>query len=112
MRYDDRLIKLNTSGIYINQFVHRGVNFIKHFTTPLLKYPTRAEVSRENLEIVKYIWKENDKFYKLAYNFYGEAEYWWVIAWYNKAPTEFHITRGQTVFIPMPLDKILDLYDL
>ena len=36
-----------------------------------------------------------------------DTNLWWVIAWYNKKPTEAHVKAGETIVIPLPLDKIL-----
>jgi len=37
---------------------------------------------------------------------------WWVIAWFNKLPTESHIKLGDVIYIPMPLNEILKIYGL
>ena len=34
--------------------------------------------------------------------YYGDAEYWWLIAWYNNKPTESHFKLGDVVYIPLP----------
>ena len=110
MRYDDRLIRINTSPLYRTQFINRGVNFIEQFGTPILRFPTPLEIGQ--LDVVGHTWSLGDRYYKLAQLHYGNSKYWWVIAWFNRAPTEFHLKTGQTVRIPTPLDLILDFFDM
>ena len=59
------------------------------------------------LELVGHTWSLGDRFYKLAYKYYGDSTLWWVIAWYNQTPTEAQVEIGDTLQIPLPLDKIL-----
>ena len=44
---------------------------------------------------------------KLAHKHYGDSSLWWVIAWFNKRPTESHVTVGTVIVIPMPIQKVL-----
>ena len=48
-----------------------------------------------------------DRYFKLAYEYYGDSKLWWVIAWYNQKPSEADVKNGDTIFIPLPLDKVL-----
>ena len=86
-------------------FQERGVRFIRQYNTPVLNYPTPEEI--QELETMGHTWGHGDKFFKLAHRYYGDASLWWIIAWYNKTPTESHVSIGDTVYVPMPLDKIL-----
>jgi nucleoid-associated protein YgaU len=63
-----------------------------------------------NLISQQHIWSSGDRFYKLAHSAYGDSKYWWVIAWYNKTPTEAHVQIGDILYIPLPLERILSLY--
>ena len=110
MRYDDRLIKLNNSPIYRTQFLNRGVKFINQYGTPILQYPTPSEIAQ--LDTVGHVWGLGDRFYKLSQEHYGNAKYWWVIAWFNQTPTEFHLSAGTLLMVPKPLYLILDFFDL
>ena len=40
------------------------------------------------------MWKLGDRFYKLADQYYGDPTLWWIIAWYNRMPTESHAEGG------------------
>jgi nucleoid-associated protein YgaU len=85
----------------------RGVKNISHFKTPVLKNPDVSE--RAGIKTTKHIWKYGDRFYKLADQYYGDPEYWWVIAWYNGVATETQINTGYVLFIPLNLADALDV---
>jgi len=56
---------------------------------------------RALVETVTHIWSYSDRYYKLAYTYYGDARYWWVIAWWNALPTEAEVATGQVIEIPV-----------
>ena len=109
-RYDDRQLFINFDDTYDNVFEKRNTKSIQQFKTGNLKYPTAKEIS--NLNTVNVVWKEGDRFWKLASQYYNDPKMWWVIAWFNKAPTESHIDLGQIVVVPLPLAKTLDYLGL
>ena len=96
----------NTADTYRHLRKRRGrEDYIVQYRSPTINYPTVDEM--RDLEFTRHIWKVGDRFYKLAYEHYGDSRYWWAIALFNKAPTESHIKLGQIVFIPQPLDRLL-----
>ena len=105
MRYLERRLIRNDFDTYEGLREDRGVKSIRHFRTPVLKHPTVAQIRR--LSRLTHIWKTGDRYYKLAYEYYGSSRYWWIIAWYNKKPTESHIKLGQTIYIPQPLEDVM-----
>lgn len=109
-RYEERFVYNNQNELYRNLFDERGVNFVRQYTTPEFKYPSLSEFS--NLEIEYRAWRVGDRYSKLSELEYGNPEYWWVLAWFNKAPTEAHLVLGQQVLIPKPLETILGLLGL
>jgi len=109
MRYVNRITKINNNEFYSEFFEDRGVNYIEQYDTPILQYPTPRQIS--NLDLTYHLWKVGDRYYKLAHEFYGDSKWWWVIAWFNKKPTESHLSKGQTVIIPRPLEKVLVYYE-
>tara|TARA_Y100000034_G_scaffold43103_1_gene52648 strand:- start:159 stop:500 length:342 start_codon:yes stop_codon:yes gene_type:complete len=109
-RYSGKKVHYNDNDLYDEQFEKRGVGFIKHFETPTLSYPTDAQ--KRNLNTFNHVWKSGDRYWKLAAEYYGDPGYWWVLAWYNKKPTESHLSLGDVVRIPEPLERVLDYYDL
>lgn len=105
-RYDNRRLIKNNLEEYETIFEDRGINYIIQYDTKGLKYPTVKQI--KNLTRVQHVWVVGDRFYKLAAEFYGDPTYWWVIAQYNKTPTEASLTVGDIVYIPTPLEKILN----
>ena len=110
MRYSDLLIMRNDSKLYSTQFLNRGINFVDQYETAVLKYPDPSMLPQ--LEYETHVWTMGDRYFKLAQEFYGDAKLWWVIAWFNKAPTEFHLKAGVSLAIPMPLETILRMFDI
>ena len=104
-RYDDSPVYDNKSELYEDFFEERSVNFIRQYRSGTLSHPSVLE--RSNLHKARHMWRLGDRLYKLAHRYYGDSRLWWVIAWYNKKPTDSHFRLGDTVYIPMPLDKVL-----
>lgn len=108
MRYNARQTILNNSDEYEDYRENRQLINFRHYSTPLFK---DVNVSLLN-SIVNYshIWKEGDHYYKLADLYYQDPKLWWVIAFYNKKPTEQHIKIGDTVLIPTPIQLVLQSF--
>jgi len=97
----------NAQKIYRSFIRDRGKKFIRHFTTPMINYPSPAQIQK--LNIINHTWKMGDRFYKLSEQYYGTTQYWWVIAWFNKRPMEAEVSLGDVIYIPLPLDDVLAL---
>ena len=105
-RYTGTDVIYNDDTGYQQEFKHRygretlnevqKINELPHFETVELKYPTLKQLT----------------YYKLADKYYGSAEYWWIIAWFNKKPTENHIKVGDVVLVPTPLMEIVNIIGL
>jgi hypothetical protein len=78
---------------------------INHLETPILRHPTVSQ--RASLSTVGHIWSYGDRYYKLAHKYYGDSQYWWILAWYNSRPTEADIKTGDYIDIPLNLEKVL-----
>lgn len=96
----------NQEEQYKETFRKRGVKYIDQYPTAILNHPTPQQIAL-NVQMIGHTWKVGDRYSKLAHQFYGDAELWWVIAWFNQLPTDSHVSLGQTIHIPMPLHKIL-----
>jgi len=80
-RYDEDEILLNASEYYEPLRKLRNAKVISHHETPILYHPDVAD--RAFLATERYIWKYGDRFYNLAYDYYGDQNLWWIIAWFN-----------------------------
>lgn len=105
-RYNKYKTLNNTSDYYKPlREIRNKSKALKHYETPIIHNPTVAE--RASLKTTSHIWKYGDRFYKLADQYYGDVRFWWVIAWYNGAPTEATLTNGNVIYIPLNLENAL-----
>tara|TARA_B100001564_G_C20538033_1_gene623007 strand:- start:644 stop:982 length:339 start_codon:yes stop_codon:yes gene_type:complete len=107
-RYTSRRVFVNTEDSHEDLRDSRGVKMIRHFETPEFESLTASE--RSSLTTTAHQWRIGDRFYKLSYKYYNTTRYWWVIARFNNAPTEAHVQLGQKILIPLPLEKMLQIY--
>jgi hypothetical protein len=98
---DDRDYK----QVYKEKFDEHRKKFIAKKATLNLDYPNFNESLSYRYEL--HVWSMGDHYYKLAERFYGDPSYWWILAWFNKKPTESHIAIGDVIRIPMPLGQVL-----
>jgi len=108
-RNEKRKMIINSSHNFDDQFRVRSVESIKQYTTLKLKYPTTQEMT--GLNILTETWKLGDRLYKYANTHYGDPNLWWIIAWFNKKPTENDYVLGEEILIPFPLERILKYLD-
>ena len=106
-RYQLRGKALNKNKLYDETFKKRGVKYIKHYRTPNLRFPTEKELKK--IDSVEHIWKLGDRYEKLAFESYGDSKYWWVIASFNKKPTESFNNPGDVIKIPINLSDALQV---
>ena len=85
----------------------RGVKKVEHHKTPVLKNPTVDD--RKRIKTIPHVWSYGDRLYKLADQYYGDSNYWWVIAWYNGYAAEAQIELGRTLRIPTNIENALDV---
>ena len=104
-RYDDTPIVKNDSEYYEPLRKGRNEKQIRQYVTPVLNNPGPA--ARATLKKDVHLWKYGDRLYKLAHQYYGDVNFWWVIAWYNGYPTEAHIAVGSRLSIPLDLSAAL-----
>ena len=109
-RFSTRRIVSNDLEMYADLLKKRNVKRIFQYDTPTLIHPTSGDMDRLNLEAHR--WTVGDRFFKLANEFYNDPKLWWVIAHFNKTPTESHLELGDLIYIPLPLNEIMDIYGL
>ena len=104
-RYKNQNLFTNAERAYRNYLKSRGLNSVTQFSTAKFRHPTVRDVT--NFNTISHIWTTGDRYFKLAHEFYGDAQMWWVIALYNQKPTEFHLKVGDVIYIPTPLETVL-----
>ena len=104
-RYNKSKKVKNSSEYYEPLRKSRDLKSVTQYSTPKLYNPTVQD--RISLTTTKHVWKYGDRLYKLAHQYYGDQDFWWVIAWYNGYPTEAHIKTGALLWIPLNIEKAL-----
>ena len=100
------------NDIEFYEFLRKRRNNLKN----IVQYETQemhnpGVLARASLVSDKHIWKYGDRFYKLAHTYYGDVNYWWVIAWYNGYMTEASISFGDVIRIPVRLEDALQVLE-
>ena len=106
IRYKNQRVFLNDTEAYKRYLKNRGLKHVKQYSTPKMFYPSDVQASA-NFTAQRRIWGVGDRYYKFADEYYQDPAMWWVIAFYNQKPTEFHVKPGDVIFIPTPLDSVL-----
>jgi hypothetical protein len=110
-RYNNLVEFINATSGYRKTFKGRfGEQGIRQTGVNKLSYPNQEIYDR--IETIAITWKVGDRFYKLSSKYYNNPEYWWVIAWFNKKPTEQHVQLGETILVPLFLDELLSIIGL
>tara|TARA_R110002020_G_scaffold47320_6_gene134705 strand:- start:750 stop:1088 length:339 start_codon:yes stop_codon:yes gene_type:complete len=104
-RYKNKTIFRNQDESYDSVFEERHVPYIRQYGTSRLTMPTIKQL--RTLSKVNHVWKTGDRFYKLATHYYQNPRYWWVIALYNKRPTEADVRVGDVLMVPLPIEHVL-----
>jgi len=109
-RYQRRARRVNQEELYENILESRGVKKVVQYTTP--EFPVITPEMRSQLLREKHVWKLGDSYQKLAEIHYGDPRYWWVLAWYNRKPTDAFLKVNDTIRIPLPLERVLDFFEV
>lgn len=92
----------------VKKFLEKtGAKKVDHYDLIFYGDPVAQEFL-ETISITHHVWSVGDRMSKLAHKYYGDARLWWVIAWFNGKPTEFHCKVGDTIRVPEPLRDVLD----
>lgn len=108
MRYEGREVRTITPKTHPNLLKNRRRTFVRVYETPKWNSVTAEQKSTVSTDLR--VWQWGDRFYKLALQYYGSAEDWWVIAVFNNRPTDFDVKVGDEILIPYPLHVIKELY--
>jgi hypothetical protein len=106
-RYSKYRTYINNNEIYKSFLDGRNVKQINQYGTIALRYPTADELS--NIQFENYVWKANDKYWKLSQQYYQDPTFWWVIGFINKKPIDSSNEPGDVLYIPTEIQEILSL---
>lgn len=96
----------NQSKLYSGWMKKAGFDRIEHYGMVSFGDP-RLESFLQKINKTVHIYKLGDRLSKIAHEHYGDSRYWWVIAWFNSKPTDFHCKIGDIIEVPRPLDEVL-----
>lgn len=88
----------------------RNIKQLVQYSTQI--FPELTPERRQSIIYDSYVWKRGDRFYKLAHKYYGDGSLWYLIAWFNQAPTENHINIGDTIMIPINSERVMTYFNL
>lgn len=106
-RYKNSRIATNKNEMYLDVFEEKGVKKIIQFRTYTFK-----KVPQEVLDSIKseeYFWKYGDTYWSLASKYYGDPNVWWIIAGFNRKPTEASIKLGEMIKIPLSVSQVMQV---
>tara|TARA_B100000902_G_scaffold360141_1_gene376531 strand:- start:1759 stop:2106 length:348 start_codon:yes stop_codon:yes gene_type:complete len=99
--------KLANDTDVIKDFLNKtGATKVDHLAPVYFGDPVSEEFL-EDIEYVTHIFSVGDRLSKLAHEHYGDARMWWVLAWFNAKPTDFHCKIGDKIRIPFPPDEVI-----
>lgn len=113
-RYSQKRKRLNNPKdgegmeIYQQLMDNRNIRQAVQYTTSA--FPPLTPERRASVQYDLHVWKRGDRFYKLAHKYYGNAELWYLIAWFNQAPTENHVNLGDTIMVPTNSETMLTFF--
>ncbi len=102
----DATLLRNGEDVYEKLCAKMGVNNIQHCGRITFGSPLNEEF-RQDLQKREHIFSIGDRLSKLAFQYYGDAKLWWVLAWYNGKPTDHHCRVGDIIEVPFPLEEVL-----
>lgn len=104
-RYIKRTKAINDKEQYDQLFEKRGIRKVVQYRSPNAVFTTDEEIAQ--IECHQVVWRYGMSFEKLASQYYGDFRQWWVIAGFNKKPTESHVEMGETIRIPKDISEAL-----
>ncbi len=107
-RLSNRNVFRNTNLLYDEKFKQKDVKYINQYNSATISFPSVEQLTEITYDTKT--WKVGDRLHKIAYNSYGDSRYWWVIAQFNKKPTEHHFKVGDIYYVPLNLEDVLNAF--
>ena len=104
--------KIARNSVYENEeiFEVRGVKSIKQYTAAKFKNPSDEQLLQ--ISYVSHYWVVGDRYFKLAQRYYNDYKLWYLIALFNRKPTEAHIEPGEEIKIPTDVVLAMELLEV
>ena len=110
-KWNENTIEIeNSDPVYQGFFNKTGSKKIDHLALTLFGDAMNSNFLNK-ISIKKRVYTSVDKLNKIAFEEYGDAKLWWVIAWFNGRPLDSHYNPGDEIFIPQPLEEVLLQYE-
>lgn len=106
-RYKNSRIAINKNEMYSDVFEEKGVKKITQFRTYSFKKVPQEVL--DSIQTESYIWKYGDTYWALASKYYSDPNLWWIIAGYNRKPTEASIKLGEMIKIPLSVSQVMQV---
>jgi len=106
-RYKNSRIAINKNEMYFDLFEERGVKKITQYRTFGFKKVPQEVL--DSIETENYIWKYGDTYSALASKYYADPKMWWVIAGYNRKPSESLLKLGDAIKIPLNISEVMQV---
>jgi len=106
-RYLRRKKAINNEQQYDKIFEKRGVKKITQFRSPFDIFIDQEVL--DSIDCHRVVWTSGESYERLAQRFYGNFKQWWVIAAFNRKPTESHAKHGDVIRIPKDLSIALQV---
>ena len=94
---------INDSELYEEIFEQKEVERIVQYA---MKFFNKS-IKTAPIRITRHTWKQGDKLYKLAGQYYSNPRLWWVIAVVNKISSEADLSYGQVIKVPLEASEIV-----
>lgn len=108
-RYNRRQKAVNDSELYRDYLKDRGRRDVEQYRTPM--YRPIAEDALRQVETHNYIFNLGDAYWKYSSLVYGDPQYWWVIASFNRKPSLSSMRPGDIVRVPVSLVQALEVLE-
>ena len=97
---------INKDRIYEDFFKKTGATSVEHLGLVFFGNPKDYQFLKE-VKKIEHIYSVGDSLSKISYKHYGDARFWWLLAWFNSKPTDFHCEVGDIIEVPLPLEEVL-----
>lgn len=105
--WDENSVILENEDRIYGKFMDKiGAKKLDHSSLVLFGNPVDSAFLKK-IRVMKHIFASGDRLSRLAHKYYGDAELWWVLAWFNGKPTDFHCKIGDTILVPSPLEEVI-----